>query len=102
MALSIRRERPSRSARPDVDGQREAPAAGLHFVVFTPTSDDFHRTRLAMDGILPDGTSIPLHPRSRGQGFNSILQTTHRQNFLVPPRCVVCRIELKPCPRERG
>jgi hypothetical protein len=74
------------SARPDVDGQREAPAAGLHFVVFTPTSDDFHRTRLAMDGILPDGTSIPLHPRSRGQGFNSILQTTHRQNFLVPPR----------------
>lgn len=74
------------SARPAVDGQSEEPAAGLHFVVFTPTSDDFHRTRLAMDGILPDGTSIPLHPRSRGQGFNSILQTTHRQNFLVPPR----------------
>jgi hypothetical protein len=74
------------SARPDVDGQSEKPAAGLHFVVFTPTSDDFHRTRLAMDGILPDGTTIPLHPRSRGQGFNSILQTTHRQNFLVPPR----------------
>lgn len=74
------------SARPAVDGQGDDPAAGLHFVVFTPTSDDFHRTRLAMDGILPDGTSIPLHPRSRGQGFNSILQTTHRQNFLVPPR----------------
>jgi hypothetical protein len=74
------------SARPDVDGQSDEPAAGLHFVVFTPTSDDFHRTRLAMDGILPNGTSIPIHPRSRGQGFNSILQTTHRQNFLVPPR----------------
>jgi hypothetical protein len=74
------------SARPDVDGQGEQPAAGLHFVVFTPTSDDFHRTRLAMDGILPDGTSIPLHPRARGQGFNSILEPTHRQNFLVPPR----------------
>ncbi|MFL5940622.1 MAG: hypothetical protein ACJ75Q_09975, partial [Gaiellaceae bacterium] len=74
------------SARPDVDRQGDEPAAGLHFVVFTPTSDDFHRTRLAMDGVLPDGTSIPLHPRSRGQGFNSILQTTHRQNFLVPPR----------------
>ena len=74
------------SARPGVDGQSEAPAAGLHFVVFTPTSDDLHRTRLAMDGLLPDGTSIPLHPRSRAQGFNSILQTTHRQNFLVPPR----------------
>jgi hypothetical protein len=74
------------SARPAVDRQRDEPAAGLHFVVFTPTSDDFHRTRLAMDGILPDGTSVPLHPRARGQGFNSILQTTHRQNFLVPPR----------------
>jgi hypothetical protein len=74
------------SGRPDVDGQSETPSAGLHFVVFTPTSDDFHRTRLAMDGIYPDGTSIPLHPRSRAQGFNSILQTTHRQNFLVPPR----------------
>jgi hypothetical protein len=74
------------SAQPGVDGQSEGPAAGLHFVVFTPTSDDFHRTRLAMDGVLPDGTSIPIHPRSRGQGFNSILHTTHRQNFLVPPR----------------
>jgi hypothetical protein len=74
------------SAQPDVDGQSDEPAAGLHFVVFTPTSDDFHRTRLAMDGILPDGTSVPLHPRARGQGFNSILAPTHRQNFLVPPR----------------
>jgi hypothetical protein len=74
------------SARPDVDRQTDDPAAGLHFVVFTPTSDDFHRTRLAMDGILPDGSSVPLDPRGRKQGFNSILRTTHRQNFLVPPR----------------
>ena len=74
------------SGRRDVDGQLDEPAAGLHFVVFTPTSDDFHRTRLAMDGVLPDGTSIPLDPRARGQGFNSILRTTHRQNFLIPPR----------------
>jgi hypothetical protein len=74
------------SGRQDADRQSDEPAAGLHFVVFTPTSDDFHRTRLAMDGVLPDGTSIPLDPRARGQGFNSILRTTHRQNFLVPPR----------------
>jgi hypothetical protein len=74
------------TSRPEVDGQVDEPAAGLHFVVFTPTADDFHRTRLAMDGILPDGSSVPLDPRSRGQGFNSILQPTHRQNFLVPPR----------------
>jgi hypothetical protein len=74
------------SSRPEVDRQTEEPAAGLHFVVFTPTADDFHRTRLAMDGILPDGSSVPLDPRSRQQGFNSIMRTTHRQNFLVPPR----------------
>jgi hypothetical protein len=60
-------------------------AAGVHFVVFNPSSDDFHRNRLAMDGHFPDG-KIPFPPRARGQGFNSVLSTTHRQNFLVPPR----------------
>ena len=62
------------------------PMAGVHFVVFNPTSDDFNRGRLAMDGVLPGGVKLPLSPRSRGQGFNSVLRTTHRQNFLVPPR----------------
>ncbi len=61
------------------------PAAGVHFVVFNPTADDFHRNRLAMDGVLPGG-KIPFQPRAREQGFNSVLSTTHRQNFLVPPR----------------
>lgn len=74
------------SARPTVDGQEQGPAAGLHFVVFNPTSDDFRRTRLAMDGVLPDGRVLPFGRGSRGQGFNSVLRTTHRQNFLVPPR----------------
>jgi hypothetical protein len=60
--------------------------AGLHFVVFNPSSDDFRRNRLAMDGHLPDGTKLEFEPFSRGQGFNLVLQTTHRQNFLVPPR----------------
>jgi hypothetical protein len=62
------------------------PAAGVHFVVFNPTSDDFHRVRDAMDGLLPDGTTLQFEPRAEGQGFNSILRTTRRQNFLVPPR----------------
>ena len=62
------------------------PAAGVHFVVFNPTSDDFHRVRHAMDGVLPDGTTLAFDPRAPGQGFNSILRTTRRQNFLVPPR----------------
>ena len=74
------------SAQPDVDQMSDQPAAGLHFVVFNPTSDDFHRNRLAMDGVLPDGTKLPFDPKDRGQGFNSVLTTTHRQNFIVPPR----------------
>ena len=41
----------------------------------------------AMDGVLPDGgRKLALRPGDRGQGFNSVLTTTHRQNFLVPPR----------------
>jgi hypothetical protein len=67
------------------DETSATPAAGVHFVVFNPTGDDFRRNRLAMDGVLPGGT-IPFPPRDRNQGFNSVLQTTHRQNFLVPPR----------------
>jgi hypothetical protein len=74
------------SARPDVDAMSSQPAAGLHFVVFNPTSDDFRRNRLAMDGVLPDGTKLPFDAKDRGQGFNSVLTTTHRQNYLVPPR----------------
>jgi hypothetical protein len=74
------------SATPDRDRMADGPAAGLHFVVFNPTSDDFHRNRLAMDGVMPGGSKLPFAPRDRGQGFNSILRTTHRQNFIVPPR----------------
>jgi hypothetical protein len=74
------------SAAPAVDGMKRGPSAGVHFVVFNPSSDDFVRNRLAMDGVLPDGTKLDVGPRSRAQGFNSVLTTTHRQNFLVPPR----------------
>jgi hypothetical protein len=64
----------------------EEPAAGLHFVVFNPTSDDFRRNRLAMDGVMPGGSQLAFETGSTARGFNSILATTHRQNFLVPPR----------------
>ena len=74
------------TADPERDGFDEQPAAGIHFLTFNPSSDDFNRNRLAMDGVLPDGTKLPLQPRSRAQGLNSVLRTTHRQNFLVPPR----------------
>jgi hypothetical protein len=74
------------SATPKRDGFDRAPRAGLHFISFNPSSDDFHRNRLAMDGVLPGGRRLPIEPRTRAQGLNSVLRTTHRQNFLVPPR----------------
>jgi hypothetical protein len=74
------------SIAPDRDKLQKTPSAGLHFAVFKPSSDDFNRNRLAMDGVLPDGTKLDVGPRRRAQGFNSVLTTTHRQNFLVPPR----------------
>ena len=41
------------------------PAAGVHFVVFNPSSDDFQRNRLAMDGVLP-GRQDPV-PAARAR-----------------------------------
>ena len=74
------------SADPTRDRMSKEPSAGVHFVVFNPSGDDFERNRLAMDGVLPGGTTLHVPPRNRAQGFNSVLTTTHRQNFLVPPR----------------
>jgi hypothetical protein len=74
------------SSDPARDRLSSDPVAGVHFVVFNPSGDDFERNRLAMDGVLPDGTKLEVSARSRAQGFNSVLTTTHRQNFLVPPR----------------
>jgi hypothetical protein len=70
---------------PTGDGYSNTPAATLHFVVFAPTSDAFHRARRAMDGRYPGGTNLNLDVRTQA-GFNQFLHTTHRQNFLVPPR----------------
>jgi hypothetical protein len=74
------------SADPVHDGMQHEPAAGVHFVVFNPTSDDFDRVRRAMDGELPDGTRLEFPVDNSRQGINSVLTTTHRQNFIVPPR----------------
>jgi hypothetical protein len=74
------------SSQPELDKLSSDPQAGVHFVVFNPSGDDFERNRLAMDGVMPDGTRLEVEARSRAQGFNSVLTTTHRQNFLVPPR----------------
>jgi hypothetical protein len=74
------------SSDPAKDSLKAEPVAGVHFVVFNPSGDDFERNRLAMDGVLPGGKKLAVGARSRAQGFNSVLTTTHRQNFLVPPR----------------
>ena len=74
------------SSDPVRDGMKAAAAAGLHFVVFNPTSDDFRRNRLAMDGRLPGLEPLPIGARSPHMGINHVIRATHRQNFLVPPR----------------
>jgi hypothetical protein len=61
-------------------------AAGLHFAVFVPASRLFHTARLAMDGVLPDGTNLRGTIDDAHNGINSYMAATHRQNYLVPPR----------------
>ena len=70
---------------PTADHYSSKPAAGLHFLQFQPTIGVFNTVRLAMDGHYP-GTALPVSPRSPHAGINSVLNTTHRQNYLVPPR----------------
>jgi len=62
------------------------PSAGVHFVAYAPTTDTFNRARLAMDGRYTNGTVLPADPTQPSRQFNSVLEATHRQNFLVPPR----------------
>jgi hypothetical protein len=70
---------------PTADRYSDKPAAGLHFLMFQPTIEMFNRVRLAMDGHFP-GKTMPVSPHSIHAGINSVLHTTHRQNYLVPPR----------------
>jgi hypothetical protein len=70
---------------PKADHYGKQPAAGLHFLMFQPTIEIFNSVRLAMDGHFP-GMTLPVSPHSSHAGINSVLQTTHRQNYLVPPR----------------
>jgi len=63
-------------------------AAGLHFVAFVPASSKFHAARMAMDGVLPNGPNLinDYGVLARTVGINAALTTTHRQNYLIPPR----------------
>jgi hypothetical protein len=61
---------------------------GLHFAVFIPATSKFHAARLAMDGVLPDGTNLRTQYGLTDDkiGINSTMRATHRQNYVVPPR----------------
>lgn len=77
------------TAYPDLDQWSELPVAGLHFVSFVATSQQFHAMRLAMAGVLPDGTNLreaPYNIADSANGINQAMRAMHRQNFLIPPR----------------
>jgi hypothetical protein len=77
------------TANPTRDRFSTTAAPGLHFAVFVPASSKFHAARMAMDGVLPDGTNLRLDPYNipdSANGINGMIHATHRQNFLIPPR----------------
>ncbi len=59
------------------------PRAGVHFIGFGPSSQHFELMRREMD-------SVDLQQRyglaDENVGFTKFLHTTHRQNYLLPPR----------------
>jgi hypothetical protein len=71
------------SAYPTRDHWSASPSAGVHFLSYVPTSYYFQLLRGAMDGQgFPGGSQQYFH-----QFLNAAdITTTHRQNFLIPPR----------------
>ena len=62
---------------------------GMHFVAFLPGHHLFHRARLAMDGVMLDGTNFraaPYNLSDESIGFNARMRASHRQNYVIPPR----------------
>jgi hypothetical protein len=62
---------------------------GMHFVAFLPGHHLFHRARLAMDGVMPDGTNFraaPYNIPDQDMGINARMHASHRQNYVIPPR----------------
>lgn len=59
------------------------PKPGVHFIGFAPSSQLFERVRKEMDGLeLQQQYELP----EENVGFTKMLKTSHRQNFLLPPR----------------
>jgi hypothetical protein len=70
-------------------GVRPASKPGMHFVAFLPGHHLFQRARLAMDGVMPDGTDLraaPYNIPAADAGINGMVRASHRQNYVIPPR----------------
>lgn len=59
------------------------PVPGVHFIGFAPSAQLFEKMRKEMDGVdLQKKHNLP----NENTGFTKFLVTTHRQNYLEPPR----------------
>jgi hypothetical protein len=66
------------------DGEVSAkPRAAVHFVGFGPSAQHYEKMRLEMDS---QDLKARHHLADDDLGFTKMLLTTHRQNFLLPPR----------------
>jgi hypothetical protein len=71
------------SSDPTLDDWSSSPSAGVHFLAYVPTSFYFQTLRQAMDSPRPSGPPAPpweAFVKAAG------IRTSHRQNFLIPPR----------------
>ncbi|MGH9469266.1 MAG: DUF7405 family protein [Terriglobia bacterium] len=68
----------------DSDGPvNPTPVPGVHFIGFAPSAQLFEKIRKEMDGVdLQKKYNLP----NENTGFTKFLVTTHRQNYLEPPR----------------
>ncbi len=59
------------------------PVPGVHFIGFGPSAQLFEKIRKEMDGA---ELQAKFHLPDENTGFTKFLVTTHRQNYLEPPR----------------
>lgn len=68
----------------DSDGPvSPTPVPGVHFIGFAPSGQLFEKIRKEMDGV---DLQKKYHLPNENTGFTKFLVTTHRQNYLEPPR----------------
>jgi len=63
------------------------PKAGVHFVGMAPSAQFFEKMRLQMDSV---ELQQKYHLADEDVGFTKMLVTTHRQNYMLPPRSHRC------------